>query len=118
MSVPSLPVPYEREIQKSVLEYLRLRKIPAWRVNSGMMIADNEDGTRRHVRFNMARGCSDVLGILPPSGRFLAVEVKRPGRKPTADQLGFLDMVTAAGGLALCVSDVRDLAAALDAEGI
>jgi hypothetical protein len=106
------PVPRESEILRQVLDYLALRQIPAWRSNSGGMTIDT-GLTRRHVRFNGAPGCSDVLGLLPPSGRLLAVECKRPGKKPTAAQQRFLDMVTANGGLALVISDVRSLDAAL-----
>jgi hypothetical protein len=106
--------PREAVILRQILDYLRLLRIPAWRANSGQMTVE-AGGRVRRVRFNGAAGCSDVLGLLPPSGRFLAVEVKRPGRKPTASQQGFLDAVTAAGGLAVCVHSVRELQAALDA---
>jgi hypothetical protein len=32
------------------------------------------------------RGGSDIIGCIPKTGRFLAVEVKRPGNNPTAEQ--------------------------------
>jgi len=43
---------------------------------------------------------------------FTAIEVKRPGKKPTAEQLKFLEAVRAAGGIAgVCcsVSDYHEL---------
>jgi hypothetical protein len=107
--------PRETDLVKACLEYLRLRGVMCWRQNSGAVTGKHR-GKRRFVRFNTARGCSDVLGILP-GGRFLAVEAKLPGRKVTADQQGFLDAVRAAGGLALVVTDVAELVAALDALG-
>ncbi len=110
-----MKAPRETDLVRAVLEYLALRRIPAWRANSGAMVVPGAGGRKRFVRFNGARGCADVLGLLPPSGRFLAVECKMPGRHPTADQQGFLDAVGAAGGLAIVVRDVADLVVALDA---
>jgi hypothetical protein len=107
----------ETSLVRACLRYLSLRGIPAWRTNSGAMTVRGAGGKERFVRFNGAKGCSDLLGLLPPSGRFLAVECKMRGNKPTADQQGFLDVVAAAGGLAVVVHDVADLAEALDVEG-
>jgi hypothetical protein len=73
----------------------------------------------RPVHFGPAsarrRGRHGILGLLTPSGRLLAAECKRPGNRPTPDQRGFLDAVRAAGGLALVVRDVGELAVTLDA---
>jgi hypothetical protein len=108
----SIPAPRESDILRSCLDLLRLRGVFAWRVNSGA-VAGEYNGRRRFVRFHGAPGCADIIGILP-GGRFLAVECKRPGNKPTPQQTAFLEAVRQQGGLALVVSDVRDLAAALD----
>ncbi len=54
------------------------------------------------------RRVSDLLGILP-GGRFLAVELKSRGGKVTQAQRSFLDHVTAAGGVALVISDLAEL---------
>jgi hypothetical protein len=105
--------PRETDLVRTVLEYLALRRIPAWRANTGAMRIAGAGGRQRFVQFNV-KGCADVLGLLPPSGRLLAVECKMPGRKTTADQQAFLDNIAAAGGLALVVRDVAELAAALD----
>lgn len=96
--------PKEREIQKQILEYLNLIGWSAWRFNSG---ATKTPGGG-FVRFNTARGCSDVIGIIP-GGWFLAIEVKRPGNKPTPLQQAWLDEVREAGGLALVAVSVDDL---------
>jgi hypothetical protein len=101
--------PRETDIVRACLAYLRARGVFAFRVNSGA-VAGEHKGKRRFVRFNGAKGCSDILGVLP-GGRFLAVEAKRPGNRPTADQAAFLAAVSAAGGLALVVHDVAELAA-------
>jgi hypothetical protein len=70
------------------------------------------------VRFCGAEGCSDVLGLLSPSGRFLAVEVKRVGGRLTERQRGFLDAINRAGGLGVVVHSAAELQQALaDAQG-
>jgi len=47
-------------------------------------------------------------------GRFLAVEVKRPGGRPNAEQVEFLALVAAYGGVAVLVDTVDALARVLD----
>jgi hypothetical protein len=88
----------------------------AWRQNAGRLRV--ERGGKVHLyQFAGAAGVSDVLAILPPHGRLLAVETKMPGRKLTADQAAFLSAVTQAGGVALVVRDLKDLERALDELG-
>jgi hypothetical protein len=116
-------VPLERDIQKAILEWLAWKKIPAWRVNVGMIPAANGA-----FRANSAmKGMSDIIGIVPDvlrgngslgiyhSGVFLAIEVKRPGEKPTAAQEAFLGQVRAAGGIAIVARSVADVEAVLGA---
>ncbi len=43
-------------------------------------------------------GVPDIIGMLR-DGRFLAIDVKRPGEKATEDQERFLAMVAKAGGV-------------------
>jgi hypothetical protein len=111
-----MKAPTESSLVKACLAYLQLAKVPAWRNNSGAAAFAGPAG-RRFVRFSV-EGCSDILGVLPPSGRLLAVECKRPGGKLTAAQAAFLSAVGAAGGLAFVVRSVDDLAAALRLEGV
>lgn len=102
----------EADIQRAILEYLRLLGVFCWRVNSGAITAQH-NGKRRFLRFNGAAGCSDLVGLLPAHcsrpGVFLALEVKRPGRKPTEQQAAFLDAIRAAGGVAAVVSSLDDV---------
>ena len=100
------PVPLERDIQKAIIAYLTLIGAAVVRVNSGLLPTP----AGRRVRFNRAsRGnCSDVLACW--RGLFIAVEVKRPGGKPTAGQSEFLADVERNGGVAVvatCVGDVE-----------
>lgn len=52
-------------------------------------------------------GSSDILGILD-DGRFLAIEVKRPGKEPTEVQREFLENINKNGGLAFVAYSVDD----------
>jgi hypothetical protein len=107
----------EADILKSCFAYLRLRDIPCFRVNGGALTVSGPEGRRRFVRFTSARGCSDLVAVLPPSGRFAGIEVKRPGGRLTADQESFLAAVRKAGGVSLVVHSVGELVEELERLG-
>ena len=94
-------VPLESDVLRAILQYLRLHKDVAWvaRMNTGAMEVQG-----RYVKFAF-KGCSDIIGQMR-DGRFLAVEVKRPGKIPSANQDSFLRMVNQHGGLAFWADDV------------
>lgn len=80
-----------------------------WRVNTGAMKMDNG----RYVKFSFV-GASDLMAVTT-SGRFVAVECKATGKKASEAQQSFLDNVSAAHGLGLCVDHPALLHAALEA---
>lgn len=97
--------PRESLIQRAILEYLAWRGIFAFRVNQqGVPLHDGRGGFRP----SPTRGVSDILGILP-GGTFLAIEVKRPGKRPTDIQDEFLTRVGQAGGVAFVATSVEDV---------
>jgi hypothetical protein len=53
----------------------------------------------QYVHFGLCTGSSDLVGIVPPSGRFLAIEVKTYFGKTTPGQEAFLKMVNDCGGI-------------------
>ena len=65
-----------------------------------------QDNTR--VRYGLCTGSSDLIGILAPAGRFVALEVKTDTGKLTPEQTRFLAMVRALGGFATVVRSVPD----------
>lgn len=55
-------------------------------------------------------GHPDLYGILGDgSGRFFAIEVKVPGKKPTPAQYKFLERIEDAGGLAFWVDSLEQV---------
>jgi hypothetical protein len=101
----------EQDIQRAILQLLTLRGIPAWRANTGAFTGEYK-GQTRFVRFG-TKGQADILGVLPPAGRLLALEVKRPGGKLTLEQDAFLRVITQAGGLAALVTSPAEVEALL-----
>lgn len=114
-STGSSGAPLERDVQRAVLKLLRVHPLVGWaaRINSGAV----ENANGQFVRFNQIAGCSDIIGQMR-SGAFLAIEVKRPGAKPTEPQMLFLRMVQQHGGCAgwcdsveACEAVIREWAA-------
>lgn len=115
MATRSRPTTPESAVLYACLALLRLRSVPCWRNNTGAFRVEG-----RFIRAGH-KGSSDILGVIPRGpkrGCLLACECKRPGGKPTADQVAFLDSVTAAGAVGVVVDDVRVLAGILDEMGV
>lgn len=94
----------EQGIQHAILEYLRWRHIPCYKhQNAGIR---KPDGSYSPTH---TRGVSDIIGCMPKTGRFLAIEVKRPGGKATPEHQQFLDTITKAGGLAFLADSVDEV---------
>jgi hypothetical protein len=105
--------PKEKEVQRAILSYLAALGVMAWRTNSGGF--KGKSGS--YYRFHTQRGCADIIGVLP-GGRFLAIEVKRPGKDSTSkrrreEQLAFQDAINGAGGLAFIARSVAEVEAVL-----
>lgn len=102
------PTPYESEVQRDVLAVLRVHPKVAWakRMNSGAFLV-GEPGAQRFVRAAF-KGCADILGQMR-DGRFLAVECKRAGEKPTPEQAAFLEHVRAHRGVAFVARSIDDV---------
>jgi hypothetical protein len=74
-----------------------------WRNTTGVT---EHDG--RRVTYGLALGSSDLLGLLGPHGRFVALEVKTPDGRVTDHQARFLARVRQHGGIAAVVRSVDD----------
>jgi len=97
------PRPYEREVQDAALKLCKHHPSVAWlaRMNTGAMQAGE-----RFVRFGFP-GLSDLLGQTT-DGLIIAIEVKRPGEKPTAQQQEFLNIVAINKGVSGCAHSAQE----------
>lgn len=81
----------EKDIQKQILDYLKIRGIFHWRNNVG---AGKLQGGR-FVQFGVA-GAPDIFAL--HKGVSYGIEVKRPGKKQSELQKYFGDRMNEAGG--------------------
>jgi hypothetical protein len=105
-----MKAPTESALVTACLQLLRLRGVLCWRANQGA-IPSGKGGYRR---FAGLPGVADVLAVLPPSGRLLAVECKSLTGRQSPAQLAFQAAVERAGGVYLLMRDLRELLAVLD----
>ena len=103
---------YEKEsdIQKSIIDYLRLKKFVVFKANS------TQFGVRDGKSFaftNATKGISDIIAC-SPKGNFVAIEVKTSKGKATPEQLEFLASVTANGGIAILAHSLDEVLAAFE----
>ena len=101
----------ERDVQRAVLAALRAHGWIAYPVN-------RERAGRTRASHIGVKGISDVMGFawhVPGvrAGTVLAVEVKRPGQRPTREQQAWLDLVNGAQGVACWATSVDEVGAAL-----
>lgn len=83
----------EQNIQTSIMNYISSI--------GGLPIKFNNMGIYAKA------GVSDILACI--KGRFVAIEVKRPGNKPSAVQLQFITAVNSIGGLAFWADNLQDV---------
>lgn len=97
-----------QRLESDILTEVRLAAqehgVTLFRNNTGM--AYNSNGAP--VRFGLCKGSSDLIGWAP-WGEFVAIEVKRPGQKPTAAQTQFIDAVNRAGGIGFIARSAADV---------
>ncbi len=108
-----------------------LPDVRLWRNNTGTI----RDSRNIPVSFGLAVGSADRVGIVLPHGRFLSIEVKRPGYRPPSDetlykarshvackcgachynsQLDWCDTIRRFGGVAGIVDSVEQALALVD----
>jgi hypothetical protein len=80
-----------------------------WRNNVGVAEHwDTRSSTPSRLRYGLGKGSSDLIGMVRPSGRLVALEVKRPGQTPTPEQVRFLKLVRSFGGFGAVVTSVQE----------
>jgi hypothetical protein len=96
----------EKDVQKAVLEFLALKKVWAWRNNTGAMQAEYK-GKKRFFRFG-AEGSPDVFAVLP-SGKMFHIECKGDNGKLSEAQEEWQRKAVHHGHYYLVCRDVSDL---------
>ncbi len=100
----------EHVIQHEIMAALGCRPdLRIWRQNTGALKVDD-----RFIRFGL-RGSSDILGIIAPTGRLLAIEVKAARGVLTDYQRAFGAMVEKFGGLYVVARSSTEAVTAVDA---
>ena len=101
------PVLREAAILRDVLSllYRHPKCAVAYRQNAGTF-------GEHFVRLG-PRGICDIIGMLK-DGRYLAIEIKAPGKKPEQHQFTFMQMVNDNGGLAGWVTSIDEAIAFMD----
>jgi hypothetical protein len=84
-------------------------RIRIWRGNTGAAVFGDQ-----FVRFGVP-GESDIRGILAPSGRFVAIEVKAGKDRMSDKQIAFRNMVLQFGGIHIIGRSVEQVIAEMEA---
>ena len=61
------------------------------------------------IRTGLPKGCSDIVAIQPVTGRAIFIECKVRPRKPTAEQLNFIEVMRKQGAIAGVVYSIDEL---------
>ena len=85
----------EQDIQRLIMLALSEAGCLIFRNNVGVL----KNAAGIPIRFGLAVGSSDLIGIAP-GGQFLAVEIKTCKGRATPEQLRFIEAVRARGGVA------------------
>ena len=82
------------ELTNEILNYLYQNRVFAWRQSSTGIY----DPRKGHFRTSPKKGVSDILAVLPPDGKLLAIEVKIGKDKMSEEQVGFHKNIILMGG--------------------
>lgn len=82
----------EGEIKNAICQWLSWQDCFFWIQQAGKI--PGRINKSKYLR----NGIADILGIW--EGRMLAIEVKAPGNKPTAEQTDFINLTNLHGGIA------------------
>lgn len=110
----SKPTP-EGLVLRSVMFALRREPdLLIYRQNVGAARLPVGNGRERLVRFGLTKGASDLLGVLAPAGRIVAIELKAARGRTTPEQEAFLQGIRAFGGFACVVRSADEARAAIE----
>ena len=107
----------EREILRAIrLELGGRSDLVLWRNSTGTAEYYDRSGRPHRVPYGLVPGASDLIGILAPSGRLVALEVKTARGRVSKDQKMFLNLVRRMGGIGAVVRSVDDAIDAIEGD--
>ena len=95
----------EKVVQKAIVEAFRAKyRIGLIHIDAGGAGYRAEGGGGYST---IPAGFPDLLGVIPPTGRALFIEVKAPGKKPTQAQLDYMALLRAKGAMVFWADSVQ-----------
>ena len=91
-------------ITQEILKFLFSKGIFAWRQN---VVAPFDPKLGQH-RASSKKGVSDILAVVPPNGKFLAIEIKVGKDRMRPEQVGFMESIHFVGGCHMVVHNFED----------
>jgi hypothetical protein len=95
----------ESDVQRSILEYLQIKRVFHFRNNSGAVVSTYK-GKNRFFHFG-AIGSPDIICVI--KGQFVGIEVKRSGGKQNENQINFQKDLEKAGGIYILAYSLDDV---------
>ena len=102
-------LPKEKDIQLEICRYLESRGYFFWRQNTSP-IFDKTTGFYRPMPKYSVKGLPDII-LIREGGLFVGLEVKRPGSKPSDNQISFKEKCEGVGAEYHIVRSVEDVIA-------
>jgi hypothetical protein len=96
----------EAPILRGILDACGLLGIVAVRSNAGGGWRLGKGGRPQLVK-GMPEGWPDITGWIPGDGRFLGVEAKAPGEKPSREQVYTMRTMNSTGAVAFWADDIE-----------
>ncbi len=103
----------ESELQQAIRLAIQPERAVLWRNNCGVASHVTRDGRVLQVRYGLAPGSADLVGLRRSDGRFVALEIKTETGRLSPEQRQWLALVERCGGVARVVRSVEDALEAL-----
>lgn len=91
-------------LTNQIIDFVYRKGGYAWRASSTGIF----DGKQQAYRTAPKKGVADVLAVVPPTGRMIAIEVKIGKDRLSPEQEGFLKNIAFTGGLSVVVKDFEE----------
>ena len=106
----------ERLVQKDIQDAFRLRyRIALVHVDAGGASFRSGEARGQGGFSATPAGFPDLVGVIPPTGRAIYIEVKAAGKKPTTIQANFLELLREKGAVAFWADSLDSALAQFEA---